>query len=359
MNDRLGRFGKTELLSATTVCTLIFGCFSTDETDAYAHGNQLHFATLLALLLTLLVFEYALHCLEKSGCRSLGKLLSGQRFGSLFSVLIACSLFLAAVLPGVRFVRAMTGFIYTDAEPERIILYCLPCIILLAVLGMETLARTGRILLPITLLVTLVGLGSDVPLYRIYRLFPIYTSTVTLIEQTTVSLLRFMPVVWILLIAAGGAQGIQNVRFAGRWGLLIGGTVTLAAEVCVALSYRYTELMKLSAPLYRLMIEIDTDNAAVRLDRVVLFAWTMAAMFASSMSVYAASLLLIETFRVRDVRPIGVLLAACVGTAVAVFRGAEALAVPALYWAHRIGAVACTLPVLTLWQPLKLRLKDG
>ena len=243
MNDRLGRFGKWELFSLTAVCTIIFGCFSTDESGAYDQGNQLHFATLLALLVSLLLFEFCLSGLKKSGCKSLGELLHRQRFGVVFAIAIALSLLCSAALPGVRFIRAMTGFIYTDADPAVIVLWCLPCLALLGVLGMETLCRTGRILLPVTLLVTLIGLGSDIPLYRLYRLFPIYTSTVTLLRQSAVSMLRFLPMVWLLLTTAHGAQGLEHVRFAGRWGLLLGGIVTIIAELCVGMSYRYTELI--------------------------------------------------------------------------------------------------------------------
>ncbi|MBR0081331.1 MAG: GerAB/ArcD/ProY family transporter [Clostridia bacterium] len=347
MNDRLGRFGPRELFSLSTICTLLFGCFSTDESGLYDTGNQLHFATLTALLLSVLLLYGCIAGLRRAGADSLGALLRRMpRFwGILTAAALTLALLLAAALPGLRFLRALTGFIYIDANPMRILLYCVPCLVLLSALGMETLCRTGRILLPITLFVTLIGLGSDIPLYRLYRLFPLFTSGEKLLRQSLVSLLRFVPVVLILLTTARGAQGWEHVRRAGTMGLLLGGALTILAEICLGLSYRYTELRELSAPLYRLMVEIDTDNASVRLDRVVLFVWTMAALFASACAVYAASLLLSETAGVRDVRPIAVLLSAVTGTAVLLLRRADDLGIPALFWVHRIGCAFAVLPL--------------
>ena len=347
MNDRLGRFGPKELFSVTTICTLLFGCFSTDETALYDRGNQLHFATLTALLAAILLLRGMLRVLERKKAPSLGALLSvlPRPVAALASGSLSLAMLLAAALPGLRFLRAMTDFIYIDAAPAAILLYCVPCLVLLPFWGMETLSRTGRVLLPLTLLVTLIGLGSDVPLYRAERLFPLFTSVPTLLRQSVTSLLRFVPVVLLLLTVSRGAQGFSHVRRYGTLGLLLGGLLTVAAELCLGMSYRYTELSKLSAPLYRLMVEIDTDNASVRLDRVVLFAWTMAALFASACAIYGASLLLSESLTVRDVRPLCVLLGCAVGVAVLLLRTVDERGVPVQQWLHPIGCGLCTLPL--------------
>lgn len=350
MNDRLGRFGPRELFALTTICTLMYGCFSTDETAAYDGGNQLHFATLLALLLALGLLRLLIAALRRTGTGSLGDALHRLPgpLGLLCAALFSLGMLIAAALPGVRFLRAMTDFIYIDATPAAVLLYCVPCLALLAALGMETLARTGRVLLPITLLVTAVGLGSDVPLYRVYRLFPLFTSAEKLLRQGTVSLFRFVPVVLLLLSTARGAQGSEYVWRAGRNGLLLGGALTVCAELCLGLSYRYTELQSLSAPLYRLMVEIDTDNASVRLDRVVLFAWTMAALFASACAVYAAALQLCETADVGDVRPVAVLMACATVTGVLLIRRLDDRGAPILFWLQRGGLALVTAPLVAL-----------
>ncbi len=347
MNDRLGRFGPRELFAVTAVCTLVLGCFSIRDPGSFRDGNVSYFATVIALLLSVLLLRLGIDALKRGGFDGLGDRFRGlpKPIGILLAACSALSMLLAAVLPGACFLRALTDFIYVEATPARIVLYCVPCLAILAALGMETLARTGRVLLPITLVILAVGLGSDVPLYRAYRLFPLLTDMRHLLFESMQSLLRFLPVVLLLLVTAPGAQGWRYVQRAGTRGMLLGGALTVLAEVCLALSYRYTELTTLSSPLYRLVVEIDADNAAVRFDRIALFAWTMAALFGSGCMVYGASLLLAKTCSVRDIRPVAVLLAAAAATAVLLLR--------ALYdagWqvASLIGTAGAALSVLPL-----------
>lgn len=349
MNDRLGRFGRRELTALTAICTLIFGCFSTEESGIFDTGNRLHFATLIALFVSVTVLRLAANALERAGADSLGGRLAlfPKPVCGAACVFGVSALLLGATLPGMRFIRAMTDFIYVEAEPARIALYCVPCLAALSMLGMETLTRTARVLLPLTLAAAAFGLGSDVPLYRFYRLYPLLSDGMRLVQQSAVSLLRFLPVVLLLLSCARGAQGWRNVRRAGTVGMLLGGALTVVAELCLGMSYRYTELRELSAPLYRLMLEIDTDNASVRLDRVVLFVWTMAALFASACAVYGAALLTVECFSLRDVRPFAMLFAAAVVTAALVLREADDLG-RKLPYLRPAGCAAALIPLAAL-----------
>jgi len=351
VNDRLGRFGKRELTAVTTLCTLLLGCFSTDEASQFQNGNMLHYATAIALLLSLGLLELGLYALKRAHADGLGEWIARlpKWIAAALSLLLSGVLVLSAVLPEVRFLRAMTDFIYIDAAPVSIAVYLLPCLAVLTMLGMETLSRTGRVLLPITLLAAIIGLASDVPLYRLYRLYPLFTDIESLLRQSAGALLRFVPVVLLLLTVARGAQGLDFVRSAGRTGLLLGGAITLLAELALGLSYHYTELQSLTAPLYRLMVEIDTDNAAIRLDRVVLFAWTMAGQFAAACSVYGASLLLVQANGIGDVRPIALLLSAVTVTTALVLREADAMGSAVLSLLHRYGWIVATVPTLLLF----------
>lgn len=346
-NDRLGRFGRRETTAVVALCTLISGCFGTDGAQAYRNGNSLYLSTALALLVSWLLLEVSVRRMHRLGAGGLGELLHRlpRGIGGFAAVLWAAALLLCAMLPQVRFLRAMTDFIYLEASASDVALYVLPGLLILPWLGMETLARTGRILLPVTFFVTAVALVSDVPMYALYRLYPLFSGVKTWIGQSVVSLLRFVPVVLLLLSAMRGMQGERYVLAAGRRGLLLGGGLTVLIELCLALSYRYNELRELSAPLYRLLVEIEADNAAVRLDRIVLFVWTMAGVFVSACYVYGAALLLMRAFGVGDVRPLGVLLGALSVSGTLLLyasRSASGLLLPLL---HRFGWVAAVLPL--------------
>ncbi|MBR3270828.1 MAG: GerAB/ArcD/ProY family transporter [Clostridia bacterium] len=348
MNDRLGRFGRQELTAAATLLTVVCGCFSMDEAAFYRDGNVRHFATAASLLFAWLLLEIAVRRLRGMGADSLGGLLRRlPAFLSLpVSLLLFGALLLAAALPTARFLRALSSFIYIEATPAALLVYLWPCAALLALFGMETLTRTARVLLPLVLLAALTGLASDAPYYRAYRLFPLWPDGHVWLRQSVVSLLRFVPTVLMLLATARGAQGWKNVLSAGRRGLWLGGLVTLTAEVCLGLCYRYTELRSLSAPLFRLLIEIEADNASVRLDRVVLFVWTMADVYAASLAVYAAELLTAEAQGVRDVRPLAALGAGLAMATALLLCEAERRGTGALPLLYRFGWAAALLPLL-------------
>ena len=301
MNDRLGRFGQAELTAFVALLTLYFGCF-------VESGDRLPGSTLLALPVALLLSELLLRRMERTGMQSLGEWLAALPRPA--AALLAAGLLLSVLLPVSRsllhFFEAMTGLIYPDARGEVLYLYLWPCVAALSLLGMETLARCGRLLLVPVLLCAAVGLLSDLPVYRIERLLPLPSPA--MLPQLLPTLLQFVPVVPILLSIARGAQGLGYVRRAGRRGLLLGGAVTLLAELCLGLLYRADDLVRLSAPLYRLLLEIDTTSSAVRLDRVVLSVWTMAVLFGAAGAVYGMALLLVEALHGKDVRPFALLL---------------------------------------------------
>ncbi len=343
MNRRLGRFGQREMTACAALTALNCGCFSIDKRDLYRGGNILHFATLLSLFAAFLLLELLTHLLRKTGAKSLGALCRRLpvpvRAVSL--LLWAATLLLTVMLPQVHFLQAMTGLLYPDAEPVVIALYLLPCLILPACLGMETLVRTSRVLLPVTVIAALLTLASYARHYRIERLVPFFTTGHALLGQSVISLLRFLPPVLILLSAAPGGQGLQHVRRACRTGLWIGGGLTVALELCLGLTYRYTELSEMEAPLYRLIAEIDTVSAAIRLDRILLFVWTTASMLVCACALYAASLLLSEVCDVGDIRPPAVLLGCASVFAALLLTHADGV----LRLLERYGWVIAVLPV--------------
>ncbi len=350
MNDRLGRFGRAELTAAATLATVAFGCFSTDEAAFYRQGNVRCPATALALLFAWLLLEASVRRLQKAKADSIGAYLASlPRWVALpLSLTLCLLLLLAAALPAARLLRALSDFIYIDARLEALLLYLWPCAALSALLGMETLTRTARVLLPLVLTAALLGLLSDARYYRVYRLFPLRPDAGELLRQSAASLLRFVPVVLVLLSTARGAQGRRNVLSAGRRGLWLGGAVTLAAELCLGLCYRFSELRSLSAPLFRLLTEIDIDNASIRLDRIVLFVWTMAGTYAAALAIYAAALLPAEANGVKDVRPLAVLGAGLSMMGALLLCKAQARGVSALPVLYRFGWAA-PLPLSGLW----------
>ena len=106
-----------------------------------------------------------------------------------------------------------------------------------------------------------------------------------------------------LLCAGEGTQDRMAMRSAGRIGAIAGGMLAAAALFALSMTFTYTQLKDMSAPFYRLLVEVRAENPTLRLDRAVLFLWLSGAILTSAFYLYAATVLLCKTFHVRDSRP--------------------------------------------------------
>lgn len=311
MNHRVGRFGRQEAVSLTALSGVINGFFAVDNAAAFQHGNVQYLTSLLGAVFAWLLLEWTVYSMRRVGARTLHELLSallGSVGASVASVVLLVALCLAAALPLLQLLIALSQFIFVDAEYVNILLYFLLPILLLVFFGMETLARMSRLFFPIVLIGTLFALLTGFPAYRTFRLYPLAFAPKTVLGQTLSATFRFVPSVLLLLIGADALQGLQNVRFCGRMGLGMAGGLVVLTKLCLGLSYAYSDLRGMSAPLYRLILEVRTEDPALRADRLIMFLWVMGGIVAAASYLYAASLLFVRSYRVGDVRPIGAIL---------------------------------------------------
>ena len=138
-------------------------------------------------------------------------------------------LLLCAVLPLRQFLLTIAQDIFADAKRENVCWYLLPCLLLLTMLGAETLVRTSRVLLPVLFLSVLAALAIGIREFRVFRMYPIplgkpeklLTDTVSAIQRT------FAPLLALLCIGEG-TQNTRALQSAGNIGAAFG-TVTVLA----------------------------------------------------------------------------------------------------------------------------------
>lgn len=310
MNQKLGKFGRQEGIALVALSSASGGFFAVDNARIYQNGNVAYLAMMLAMLLTAVLTELVLWRMQRLGCQTLPELFCRvfPKIGKGLGLSLLPILLLGAALPLLQFLAALTQYIYVDFEYVNISLYFLPALLVLVLLGMETLARTARLLLPAVLAFTVFGLLTAIPAYQTFRLYPLPGKPVHLLSQALSMVLCFLPATLVLLCGGTALQGIRNVRFCCRTGLLIGGGISTLMRFCLGLSYSYADLRTISAPLYRLVMEVRTENPTLRADRVTMFVWIIGGLIAAAYCLHGASLLFISACQVRDIRPVGVLL---------------------------------------------------
>lgn len=351
MNLRLGRFGKQESACVCGLGALVSGMWTVNTGTAYQNGNVEWLATLLGLLGAVLVFLLLVKAMEKMGITSLWGLMEksvGRFLGSVLGLCLLVLLVLSAALPNVQLLSAMNRYVFEGAEEGQIALYQLGAVLLMTWLGMEAIARTGRLLaLPGVVSVGL-ALFLASPAFGLYHLFPLLGAGMqALLLQSMQSLLRFLPPVLALCIVGEGCQGRDCLKRSGLVGLLTGGLLAVLMQLALGLSCYSWDIAQLPIPLYRMTMATRYDAVTVRLDVTVLFLFVVCALGAGAFYLYAGSYLLCKMTGLGDIRPVGAGLCALATMLGLMLYGGgtymESLAAGIYNWGWLLGAVPVAL----------------
>lgn len=314
MNLRIGAFGRQEGAAAVWICAFVSGCFAIDNRAVFSDGNVSWLTYLIAAVSALLLFEMTLSAIKRRGGNDIYALIGKSVPKSLLAIPLVFALLLAAMQPLEHFLVAITRYVFVEAKQTDVCMYLLPCLVLLTVLGAETLVRTSRIFLPLLIVSFVATMLLAAPQYRSYRLYPIPLGEPgRLVMESASALSRTFSPLLMLLCIGEGTQNTASLRSIGRIGAACGAGMTFAALFGLGLTFSYLQLKEMPSPFYRLLVEVRTENPTMRLDRATLFLWLMMAVLAASVYLYAACVLLAKTFGVRDARPI-----ACAFSALAV-----------------------------------------
>lgn len=307
MNMNTGRVGKMECISLVWIGCFVSALFALNTESVFANGNSSYVSNLAAALLSLLVFFTAAGAMRHCRLRDLSELFEyafGRAVSGLFSIVIALALLLAAVLPLGRMLIIMCRYVYVDSTIAGVAAYFLPCLVLPLFLGFESIARTGKLFLASILASFLIAFLVAAPAFETYRLYPILGDG--LFSALRFSLLgteRFLPALISLMILSRSAQGAKSMIESGSIGAVSGGISASVVLLLLGMLYPYQELSIMHSPMYRITASVKTGAAYLRLDKLLLFFWTIASIITALFYVFSASLLLSKAFRVRDIRP--------------------------------------------------------
>ncbi|MDD3401552.1 MAG: GerAB/ArcD/ProY family transporter [Eubacteriales bacterium] len=348
MNHREGKFGTQEAASITTIAVVISGIFSVDNSSTYKNGNMLYLASTIALVLAGLIFLLLVRAMNKQGASTLVELAS-RPFGVLISPLIIVALLIFAVFPLFRFLQIMIRFIFVEAEYIDIALYFLIAMVLVSSLGMEIIARSARVIVVIFLLAIAIALVIASPVYSAYHLYPLFSlGADEFMLQVASSTLRFLAPLIALLVINRGAHGTKSTKRAGLIALISGGVLTILSQLSLGLTHFHSNLADMSAPFYRLTMEVRYEAPALRTDKTLLFIWTVGAMLVAAYYVYCASLLLVRTYKVGDVRPVCAIFSCITICAMLLMHFDSAMIDSVVSWLYQWGWVILAAPLVVL-----------
>jgi len=289
-----------------------------------------YLSSAFAALLSWLVFEGLTAWMARLGADSLPKLLRrvlGRILGGLIGLCLALLLLYVSALPLHAIAVDQARLADPGASFPVLLCYLLPCLLVLTLLGPETILRTSRLLWWLGPLATLLTLAYAAPQFRYYRLFPVLSGD--LLTQTAAALPRFLlPLLALLTVGVKGAGGdsspdnaapsqtaplapsLRQTRRSGRIALALGIGLILAIQIGRALSYASAEY---ATPLYETVENARVNSPGLRLDRLLPFAWVIVALPGVAFQLSAAARLFCRSIALRDDRPVGALLVGLVG----------------------------------------------
>ena len=210
----------------------------------------------------------------------------------------------AAAMPLVQLFSAMNHYVYVEDKAASLALYLLPCLLLLAWLGLEILGRTAKLFIWLLLLSFLCVFLIAAPFYEPYRLFPLLGDGLfAVLRHSAEGMLRFFPALLCLLICGTGMHGVENAASGAAIGAIGGGVVVTATQLLLGMAYPYYMLAKMPLPMYRMTMAATGARAYLRADKVLLFFWVLSGVIAGALLAYAAALLFAGVTRMRDIRP--------------------------------------------------------
>lgn len=325
MRIREGKIGRQEsaALIGTTVYTSMV--FTLSSTEAYRSGNSTYLWMPAAIALALAVVLFVMHAMEKCGISTLDMLFKtafGKIIGGVVGGVVIVLLLFSAFELLTDFVNLIHSFVYYDQPYWNIILWIVASVGLLGFMGLESIARTGRLLLPAFAVILALWLLLPIESFDRSNLYPFPGNTLSemgkLVWEKTSS--AFAPIIAVLTIT-NGMHGMKFTRNACGIGVLCALFAVAATQLCLGLTYGYKDLVEMSYPMYRLDMMMPQEGYFFRMDKVALFFWLAMGLIASAYYVFTAAMMWCRCYGPKDTRP--AVLALCVILACAIQIQAE------------------------------------
>ena len=351
MNLRRGQIGAWESVCLAILIGVSNCAFLMGGRSLYAQGNQVWLAVLAGAALSLGIFFLVGRAMLRRGCDDLAAFFEdavGVFLSCLLGTSVSCLLLLAAALPLVRVLFTLQRFIFVDAGMETLAVYVLLALLPLTLFGLESLARTAKLVCVPVLAAYLLMLLLGIPDYAVYRLYPLYGGGAwNFLMLLSISVLCFLPPLLLLLIFGEGVHGIRHAMRFGSIAAMISGVFSLFMQVAVGMAFSYRQLRQMDAPIYRLILSVR-GGMQMRLDKILLSVWLAGILLGAAALLYGASLHLCLCFRLRDVRPVCAVFSVLCTTVILLGHSADAMLETGItFMLYGAGAVLTACLIIT------------
>lgn len=325
MRIKEGKIGRQESAALIGIAVYTSMVFTLSSIESYRGGNSTYLWVPATMALALAVVLFVMYAMEKCGISTIDMLFKtafGKLIGGAVGGVIIALLILSAFELLTDFINLIHSFVFYDQPYWNIILWIVAAVGFLGFLGLESIARTGRLLLPAFVIILALWLLLPVRSFERSNLYPFPGNTLAdmgkLVWKNAAS--AFAPIIAVLAIT-NGMHGMRFARNACGIGVLCALFAVASTQLCLGLAYGYKDLVEMPYPLYRLDMMMPQEGYFFRMDKIALFFWLAMGLIASAYYVFTAAMMWCRCYGPKDTRP--AVLALCVILACAIQIQAE------------------------------------
>lgn len=302
-----GKFGSQEAVCLTIVAISAKVFFSSPATVAALVGTAGWYMTIISALTAAVGFFFIYKLLRRFPGRDITFIYAqslGPVPGFLFSGILAASLMAIAVIRLAEFNEVIKIYVLPLSPNWFITGIAAVCALVLAILGLESMARFARIsiyLLAFGLLAVLIlGLQN----YDMNNLYPFWGYGLGKTVSTGIQRSSAYGEIILLAVFAESLQGVKFIKREGWLSLLFSGLIISSSILSYTLTFPYYSAMEVAAPMYQLATLIDYGRFFQRLEAIFLFLWVLSTLLSISVIYYASVFVYCRMFGIGDKNPI-------------------------------------------------------
>ncbi len=313
-----GKFGVQEAmwLCAITISSKVF--YTSPGLVASIVGNASWYMTLISMTTAIIGFTFIYLLLKRFPNKDIIAIFNdtmGGILGFVFSGILGLYLLFVAVSTISEFNEVVKAYVFPLTPSYVIIGLFSVGVLVLCLLGLESLARFAKLSVYAMLfgfaLILLLGIQN----YDINRLFPIFGYGIDKVFINGIARSSAYGEVIILAVFAKSLQGAQYIKKAGYASLIISGISISLSLLAFTLSFPYYTAMEIVAPMYQMATLIDYGRFVQRVEPIFLFIWFLSSFIAVTGVFYCFVSIYCKMFRIQDMRPI------IIGSSIILFSG--------------------------------------
>lgn len=305
MNERLGRSGFQEGTALFAVALTTAGAFGLKSEDAYSRGNAEYLTMPLALAVSLVMFLVVISAMKRRGADNLNALIdaSAPHIKMPLSAALALLLVYAAFSSLSQFITALHSLFFEGVGYEKIILFVMPTVFFITLMGFETLARTAKVYAIPLVIMLAASLAGSFGEFRVYRLYPLIGGAGSVAVKTMERVGLLFPAFLSLIITADGVNGLDNAKHVGVVSTAAAVLLLFISYFSLSLVYTYKELDRLFMPLFRINYLNKFEAHLMRMDKLAHLIWMNGGMLSAALYIYCSARVFMHGFSSRDIRP--------------------------------------------------------